>query len=185
MKFQLEGHGYQVSTFQSGEAVLEAPDLDADCLLIDLRMPGISGLELQSSMRRSRPELPIVFMTGHGDVPIAVKAMKDGAIDFLEKPFREETLLATLSRAVRLGQQTRGAEAVRQQLAQRYETLTMRERQVLALVVEGQSNKMIARALDISPRTVEVYRARVMEKMEVGSLAELVRVSLVLPLAEA
>ena len=178
VSFQLEGHGYAVVSFPSGEAFLEDTAVDVDCALVDIRMPGMTGLQLQAALAESRPALPLVFMTGHGDVEIAVQAMKAGAVDFIEKPFEEEALLAALGRAVDQGREARANAALRREIAARHATLTQRERQVMTLVVEGQSNKMIARTLDISPRTVEVYRARVMEKMEAASLAELVRLSL-------
>ena len=176
--FQLEGHGYAVAGFPNAEAFLQDAGVEVDCALVDVRMPGMSGLQLQAALADSRPALPLVFMTGHGDVEIAVQAMKAGAVDFIEKPFEEDTLLDALARAVDRGREARASAALRRDIAARHATLTQRERQVMALVVEGQSNKMIARTLDISPRTVEVYRARVMEKMEAASLAELVRLSL-------
>ncbi|MCP1335423.1 response regulator transcription factor [Futiania mangrovi] len=176
--FQLEGHGYSVVSYPNAEAFLQDAAAQLECALVDVRMPGMTGLQLQAALASQRPDLPLVFMTGHGDVEIAVQAMKAGAVDFIEKPFEEAALLAALERAVERGREAHAAARLREEIAARHATLTHRERQVMALVVEGQSNKMIARTLDISPRTVEVYRARVMEKMEAQSLAELVRLSL-------
>jgi len=143
-----------------------------------VRMPGMSGLELHDRLRAMRSTLPVIFVTGHGDVPMAVSAVKKGAVDFIEKPFADEDLLRLVTQALeadRAQAETRGRSA---EVRRRMESLTDREREVMALVVAGKSNKVIAEELGISPKTVEVHRGRVMEKMGVRSLAELVLAAL-------
>jgi len=175
----LASANFRVETFDSAHAFL-AGNLHgrAGCLVADVRMPDMDGLELQEELGRRRSKLPVIIITGHGDVPLAVRAMKAGAVDFLEKPFEEERLLASIRRAFAAGSaaqsQAKAVEAVSARIAQ----LTGREREVLSLVVAGRANKEIARALNISPRTVEIHRAHVMEKMEADSLAELVRLTM-------
>jgi two-component system response regulator FixJ len=170
---------FRAETFESARAFLSSDALGRPgCLVADVRMPDMDGLELQEELAKRKSKLAVIIITGHGDVPLAVRAMKAGAVDFLEKPFEEERLLSSIRRAFAQGyamhSQAKVVEAVSQRIAQ----LTGREREVLSLVVAGRANKEIARALNISPRTVEIHRAHVMEKMEADSLAELVRLTM-------
>lgn len=179
LAFLLTVSGYAVRVHESATAFLAtAKDLQNVCLVTDLRMPDLNGVELLRKLREEDAMLPAIVITGHGDVPMAVEAMKAGAIDFIEKPFEDEVLLEAVARAVaELQKRPRGKDdiaAVRQRLAQ----LTERERQVMAGIVAGLPNKTIAYDLDISPRTVEVHRANVMVKMNAKSLPELVRMVL-------
>jgi two-component system, LuxR family, response regulator FixJ len=175
----LESAGLSVRTYDSATAFLIAlPNLTAGCVLTDVRMPGLDGLELQRRLRELGVRLPVIFMTGHGDVPIAVEALKAGAADFLEKPFDDTQVLAAISSALAVSQRTHDEEAAVAQIAARIASLTPREREVLDRLVAGQPNKTIAYDLGSSPRTVEVHRARVMEKMGVRSLPELVRMTI-------
>ena len=145
------------------------------CLVLDVRMPGMSGLELQEELNRLGAVIPVIFITGHGDIPMAVEAMQHGAFDFLQKPFRDQDLIDRVQRALVTDGQNRSALAEEHQIAERYESLTPREREVLALVTQGKANKVMAGDLGVSQRTVEIHRARVMEKMRASSLAQLVR----------
>ena len=142
-------------------------------------MPGISGIELLRRLGEMRVRIPVIVITGHGDVPLAVEAMKNGAIDFLEKPFEDELLLASVRSALNRSQENAARDAERAEVEARFATLTNREREVLEGLVAGKPNKIIAFDLAISPRTVEIYRANVMTKMEAASLSELVRMTLV------
>jgi two-component system response regulator FixJ len=171
----LSAAGFETMTFDSAEAFLAcAPKAAGGCLVSDIRMPGMSGLELMEGLRARGAACPIVLITGHGDVPMAVEAMKRGAHDFIEKPFDDERLLAAVSSALA----PRGAMKVDPEIAGRLASLSRRERQVMEGLVGGRSNKEIARDHGISPRTVEVYRANVMSKMRAESLAELVQTAL-------
>jgi FixJ family two-component response regulator len=145
------------------------------CLLLDIRMPGMSGLELQKELARRHSILPIIFITGHGDVPMAVEAMREGAFDFIQKPFRDQDLIDCVHNALELDNRNRAALIQREQVSRNLNTLTERERQILDRVVDGKSNKTIANELFLSQRTVEVHRAHVMEKMQADSVAHLVR----------
>lgn len=179
LQILLRMSGYRVEVYESALAFLERADLaKAACLIADIRMPDMDGLELQQTLAKRSVDLPVIVMTGHGDVPLAVKAMKAGAIDFLEKPFEEAGLLSSikvaLARRASGGAKNEEAERVRAKLSE----LTPREKEVLDQLIEGHQNKMIAHNLDISPRTVEVYRGRVMEKMQARTIAELVRMAL-------
>lgn len=147
----------------------------AGCLLLDVRMPGMSGLELQEHFASNHIHIPIIIITGHGDVPMAVRAMKGGAIDFIEKPFNDELLLESIRGALTIDQRQREVQSQRARIATRLAHLTPREHEVMEMVTDGRSNKDIALTLGVSAKTVEAHRARVMEKMEAGSLAELVR----------
>jgi two-component system, LuxR family, response regulator FixJ len=168
-----------VRTYDSAAAFLEAAsDHTAGCVLTDVQMPELDGLELQRLMGELGIRLPVIVMTGHGDVPIAVEALKAGATDFLEKPFEESHLLAAISSAIAISQREHDEAAAVADIAARLATLTPREREVLDRLVTGQPNKTIAYDLGSSPRTVEVHRARVMEKMGARSLAELVRMTI-------
>lgn len=172
----LEAEGFAARTFESAGAFLasDASGLPG-CLIADIRMPDMDGLELQEELVRRKAPLPVIVVTGHGDVPLAVRAMKAGAIDFLEKPYDEAVLLGSIRRALSEVQQASERAAAAQETAERLASLTEREGQVLELLTAGRPNKVIAYELDISPRTVEIHRARVMEKMRAKSLAELVR----------
>jgi len=148
------------------------------CLVLDVRMPGLSGLELQQQLNLRGVTLPVLFMTGHADVPMAVEAMQAGAFDFLQKPFRDQDLLDRIQRALQHDSQMRAEQQQTQQLHERYATLTPREVEVMKLMTEGRPNKLMAVDLDLSQRTIEIHRAHVMEKMQARSLAQLVRMSL-------
>ena len=150
----------------------------AGCLVLDIRMPGMSGLELQQKLNEKHSILPIIFITGHGDVPMAVEAMQAGAVDFIQKPFRDQDLIDRINQALEKDSSNRAALGERNDIRRRLETLTPREREVLDLVVHGKANKVIAGDLKLSQRTVEIHRARVMEKMQASSLAHLVRMVL-------
>lgn len=147
------------------------------CILLDIRMPGVSGLELQRMLKKKNIDLPVIILTGHGDVQIAVHAMKAGAVDFIEKPFNNELLLDSIQRTVDENLRASVSSINLAYVADLLEHLTPREREVLDLVVAGQTNKGVARHLQISERTVEIHRAKVMEKMQARSLAELVRMT--------
>jgi FixJ family two-component response regulator len=155
----------------------------AECLVCDVRMPGMSGLELQEALNARGAHLPVVLITGHGDVAMAVRAMKAGASDFIEKPFNDQVLLDAVNRALARARDGQGAG--RAEIEARLEALTPREREVLLLVAEGRPNKVVATRLGLSTRTVEVHRAKVMEKMQARSLAELVRMAILCGLMRA
>ena len=145
------------------------------CLVLDIRMPGLGGLELQDELIRRGNTLPIIFITGHGDVPMAVEAMQKGAVDFIQKPFRDQELLDRIRQALATDEERREEQQQHVEVANRLERLTNREREVFDLVVTGKPNKVIAYELGVSQRTVEIHRARVMEKMQARSLADLVK----------
>jgi two-component system response regulator FixJ len=175
----LQSAGLAVRVYDSAAAILNvASTLDAGCVLTDVRMPDIDGLTLQRQLAVLNPGLAVVVMTGHADVPIAVEALKAGARDFLEKPFDDERLIAVVNEALAASRQARQENEAVEAIAGRLATLTPREREVLDRLAAGQPNKTIAYDLGTSPRTVEVQRARVMEKMGARSLAELVRMVL-------
>jgi two-component system, LuxR family, response regulator FixJ len=175
----LQSAGMDVRVYDSAVALLSvASKLDAGCVLTDVRMPEIDGLTLQRQLVALNPRLTVVVMTGHADVPIAVQALKAGARDFLEKPFDDERLIGVVKEALAASQQARQINDAAESTVARLATLTHREREVLERLMEGQPNKTIAYELGTSPRTVEVQRARVMEKMGARSLAELVRMVL-------
>jgi two-component system response regulator FixJ len=179
LQFLLESSGFDVTLFDSAQGFLDAlAGLAFGCVVSDVRMPGIDGIELLKRMKAARSSCPIVIMTGHGDVPMAVETMKLGAIDFLEKPFEDERLTTMIESAIRQAEPTARDEAVTQDIAARIATLSPRERQVMDGLMAGLSNKLIAREYDISPRTIEVYRANVMTKMGANSLSELVRLAM-------
>jgi len=167
--------GLNVETFASGQEFLAAYNPDRPgCLVLDIRMPGMSGTELQESLRQRGCILPIIIITGHGDVPIAVHAMKHGAVDFIEKPFSKQLLLDRIHEAITRDERARTQSGRQARIQSRLATLTPRERQVLNLVAEGKPNKRIAAELGVSKKTVEVHRSHVMRKMQAGSLAEVV-----------
>ena len=162
--------------FASGDEFLEnADDHRAGCLVLDIRMPGLGGLELQEELLKRDSTLPIIFITGHGDVPMAVDAMQKGAVDFIQKPFRDQDLLDRIREALKTDQERREEQKKHAEVAERLARLTNREREVFDLVVTGKPNKVIAYELGVSQRTVEIHRARVMEKMQARSLADLVK----------
>ncbi len=179
LSFLLDSSGFGVTLFESAQAFLDAlPSLAFGCVVSDVRMPGIDGIELLKRMKAQASPFPILIMTGHGDVPLAVEAMKLGAIDFLEKPFEDDRLTAMIEAATRQALSAAKDEAIAQDIAARVASLSPRERQVMEGLVAGLSNKLIAREYDISPRTIEVYRANVMTKMQANSLSELVRLAM-------
>jgi FixJ family two-component response regulator len=174
----LSAAGYVVRTYSSaGEFALLSTSETEGCILLDVRMPGPSGLDLQESLARGSAPLPIVFLTGHGDIPMSVRAIKSGAVDFLTKPVESTTLLAAVESALAKGARLREARANLQQWQDRFESLTAREREVFERVTAGQPNKQIADEIDAAERTVKAHRARVMEKMGAASLAELVQIA--------
>ena len=175
----LEAAGHRVRSFASGSEFLAAmPPSEEGCLIIDVRMPGIGGLDVQERLRVEGIALPVIVITGHGDVPLAVRAMKAGAVDFVEKPFAEEAILAAIERALEIGRQQHRVEIETGDAEARLAPLSEREQQVLRLLIAGKQNKAIAYELGISPRTVEIHRARVMLKTRARSLSELVRLAI-------
>jgi two-component system response regulator FixJ len=179
LSFLLDAANFEVALFESATNFLEMlPRLDFGCVVSDVRMPGIDGIELLKRMKSLDSRFPVVIITGHGDVPLAVEAMKLGAVDFLEKPFEDDRLIGMIEAAIRYGEPAAKDEAFTRDIASRIDSLSPRELQVMEGLIAGLSNKMIARNYDISPRTIEVYRANVMTKMQAGSLSELVRLAM-------
>ena len=180
----LDAEGQACETFVDANALLarfaELPPEASGCLVLDVRMPGLSGLDLQDELNARRIDMPIVFITGYGDVPSAVRAMKGGAVDFLRKPFDAETLAERIREALRMDAERRTARGELAALQARAATLTPREREVLERVAAGQANKSVAIDLGVSERTVEIHRSHLMKKMGVRHLADLVRLKLVL-----
>src|ERR1700724_629505 len=173
--------GYKTAAFSRPSEFLANFKPDASgCLVLDIRMPDMSGLELQQHLNRMGSMLPVIFITGHGDVPMAVQAMKEGAFEFVQKPFRDQDLLDRINHALGQDKENRTTVARRADVLHRFESLTPREKQVMDLVVEGAANKVIAIDLDLSERTVEIHRAKVMEKMGARSVAHLVKLHLTL-----
>ncbi len=176
LRLLLKSVNLPVLTYPSAQAFLPTYDVrQAGCLVLDIRMPGMSGLELQQQLNLQGATIPVIFMTGHGDVPMAVEAMQHGAFDFLQKPFRDQDLIDRVQRALErdalLRSQLRSTDRIRERL----DSLTAREREVLDFMVAGKANKVMAADLSLSQRTIEIHRARVMEKMQARSLAQLVR----------
>ncbi len=177
----LANRGHTVKSYQSAEGFLQAlPASTPLCVVSDIRMPGMSGLELHRALQRSHPALPVILITGHGDIAMAVDAIKQGAFDFVEKPFDDNQLMARIQAAIESGQRMLVEQEEKTNLTKRLSELSPRQLEVMDLVVEGLSNKEIALKLHISPRTVENYRAWVMEKMGANNLADLVRKVMVL-----
>jgi FixJ family two-component response regulator len=178
LKNLIRSVGLGIEAFASAQEFLRAkrPDMPG-CLVLDVRLKGLSGLDLQKRMAEADIEIPIIFITGHGDIPMTVRAMKAGAVEFLTKPFRDQDLLDAIHQALERDRKTRGERAKIEELHSRYQSLTPREREVMALVVTGLLNKQIAGELGTSETTVKIHRHQVMEKMEAGSLAELVRLA--------
>jgi two-component system, LuxR family, response regulator FixJ len=180
LEFLLRTAGVTARTYDSATAFLnELPTIEAGCVITDVRMPGISGIDLLRRLGELQVNLPVIVITGHGDVPLAVEAMKSGAVDFFEKPYEDELLLGSVRSALDRSQQNASRDSKRAEVEARLATLTNREREVLQGLVAGKPNKIIAFDLAISPRTVEIYRANVMTKMVAASLSELVRMALV------
>jgi FixJ family two-component response regulator len=178
--------GLEVAAFSAAQEFLDRYDpRHPGCLVLDIRMPGMSGLELQDRLLESGIRIPIVMVTGFGDVPMAVRAMKRGAIGFIEKPFTDQDLLDRVNEALVADREWRVARAKREDLEARVAKLTPRERQVMDFVLAGKPNKLIAGELGLSPKTIEVHRARMMEKMQVRSLAELLQLVIKTPHADA
>ena len=173
----LEARGLRRRVYASGQEFIDDYDpAHPGCLVTDLRMPGMSGLDVQKALLAKGHHIPVIFITGYGDVPQAVRAMKGGAVDFLQKPFENEILIAAIEKALAQEEASRLLRAEAHDAAARLQTLTPREVQVMEMVVEGKANKVIAADLELSIKTVEFHRAHVMEKMKVDSVAELVRI---------
>ncbi len=174
----IESVGFEVETFTSADEFLERDTYDGPaCLVLDVRMPGLSGLELQAELASVGRSMPIIFITGHGSVPMSVRAMKAGAVDFLEKPFDDQTLLDAITQSIEKDRRAKLERAEIREIQQRVDFLTPRECEVFALVVRGMLNKQIAYELGTSERTIKAHRARVMQKMQADSLADLIRLA--------
>jgi len=176
--FMLKTSGFHVRTYESGvELMKSAPHLEPGCILLDIRMPGMDGLEVQKALRDKGVTLPVIIMTGHGDVSLAVQAMKVGAIDFIEKPFEKAVVLSAIEHGLERLSRTAASRDRADDAAVRLQALTPRERDVLDGLAKGLPNKTIAYDLDISPRTVEIHRANLMSKLKVRSLSEALRLA--------
>jgi two-component system response regulator FixJ len=179
LNFLLGSANFNVTLFSGALSFIDlVSSLDFGCVVSDVRMPGIDGIELLKRLKAARCMFPVIIMTGHGDVALAVDAMKLGAADFLEKPFEDDRLIGMIETAIRQAEPDARSEAAALDIASRMATLSPRERQVMDGLIAGLSNKLIAREYDISPRTIEVYRANVMTKMHAASLSELVRLAM-------
>jgi FixJ family two-component response regulator len=176
LEFLMKSVVQPAKSFASAQEFLDAYDADKPgCLLLDIRMPGMSGLELQEKLNEMHAVIPVIFITGHGDVPMAVKAVKTGAADFIQKPFRDQELIDRIKEVLEDDAENRADRLERSEVIKRMETLTERETEVMEQVVAGKANKVVAIDLNVSQRTVEIHRANVMEKMKAKSLAQLVR----------
>ncbi len=179
LRWLIESVQLKVETFASAQAFLDGYDAaKSGCLVLDVRMPGMSGIELQERLTMQRIRVPIIFITGHGDVQMAVRAVQAGAFDFIEKPFNDQDLLDRIQRAISFDSEQRARDSQRSRLSALFASLTTREREVMDLVVEGMSNKAVANTLGLSAKTVEVHRAKVMEKMNARSVSDLVKMSM-------
>ncbi|MBY6031634.1 response regulator FixJ [Marinobacter daepoensis] len=179
LELLLKSDGKPVKPYESANAFLkDYSDKMAGCIVLDIRMPGMDGMELQKKLNDKHSILPIIFVTGHGDVPMAVDAMKEGAVDFIQKPYREEALLEKIEAALEQDLEQRKSLDEKQEIIRRVKSLTPREREIMDRMIAGQANKVIAIELEISQRTVEIHRSRVMHKMGTHSLAHLVRMVL-------
>ena len=179
MGLLLKSVGLEHETFESADDFLTRHNgSENGCLVLDIRMPGLGGLELQDKLIEMNSTLPIIFITGHGDIPMAVEAMQKGAVDFIQKPFRDQELLDRISEALNTANELQSERQQQSKIQECIDSLTNREKEVLELVVTGKPNKIIAHELGVSQRTVEIHRARVMEKMHARSLAEFVRMRL-------
>ena len=179
LRLLVKSVGLSAAVFTSAQEFLSGYDTgQPGCLVLDVRMPGMSGLELQQQLNLRGAVLPVIFITGHGDIPMAVEAMQHGAFDFLQKPFRDQDLIDRIQRALEKDRENRAALGQRARIRERLDSLTPREREVLALVTSGKANKVMAADLGLSQRTVEIHRAHVMEKMAASSIAQLVRMVL-------
>ncbi len=176
LEMMLVSMAHTVKTFPTANDFLDAYDESmAGCIVLDIRMPGMDGMELQKELNSRNSILPIIFVTGHGDVPMAVEAMQQGAVDFIQKPYREQELLEKIKAALELDAEQRESLQEKNDILRRLEELTPREKEIMDMMIEGHANKVIAIDLDISQRTVEIHRSRVMHKMGTHSLAHLVR----------
>jgi len=179
MRSLLKSVGLNSALFASAQEFLDGyKPSQLGCLVLDIRMPGMSGMELQQQLNMRGAVIPVIFMTGHGDIPMAVEAMQHGAFDFLQKPFRDQDLLDRIQRAIARDAELRKSLGEHERIQVHLESLTPREREVLDLMTQGKQNKVIGQELGVSPRTIEIHRARVMEKMNAGSVAELVHMML-------
>jgi two-component system response regulator FixJ len=179
LRWLIESVGLNVKIFATAQEFLDGYDPSlAGCLVLDIRMPGMSGLDLQNELAARKVNIPILIITGHAEVPVAVRAMKAGALDFIEKPFSDQLLLDRIRRAIEADAEFRRLHSQQAAVAARLAELTPREREVMDLVIAGKANKVIASELGLSPKTIEVHRAHVMKKMQVDSLADLVRVGM-------
>lgn len=179
LELLLEGDGYRVASYASGEEFLRAPPQEGrHCVVIDVQLPHVSGIEVVRTLKKTSRATPVIFMTAFADIPLAVKAMKEGASDFIEKPFDAEVMLASVESALAASAPIAFDAGEKFAIRARFDRLTKRERDVMALLIEGLPNKVIAGRLGISPRTVEIHRANVMDKMESSSLPHLVRMAL-------
>lgn len=177
MQWLLTSAGYDVVSASSATEFMGIYQGEQGCLLLDVRMPGINGLALQQLLQEKNVQLPIILISGHGDIPMAVNAIKAGALDFIEKPFDDRRLLSLVAKSLEIAEQRFEAFRENQKIESRYATLSQREREVMSLVIDGLANREIAETLGISPKTVEVHRARVMSKMQATSLPELVNMN--------
>ena len=179
LELLLKSDGKPVKTYDNANAFLkDYSEKMAGCIVLDIRMPGMDGMELQKKLNEKHSILPIIFVTGHGDVPMAVDAMKEGAVDFIQKPYREEALLQKIEAALEQDKEQRKTLGEKQEILRRVKSLTPREHEIMDRMIAGQANKVIAIELEISQRTVEIHRSRVMHKMGTHSLAHLVRMVL-------